>query len=218
MSKFILSKAQGILDKYEKPTVLDVGCATGDFLFYLHSLYPNSELTGMDVMLELLERAKTEVPGCNFIKGDVCQKSTLPNRKFDVVFMNGVHSIFDDIHPWLENMLSLVDHSNQGMAFIFGIFNPEDVDVLVKARYANQTQNSPWQAGWNCFSQKSIQRALEKLSVTSFYFHNFRIEIDIPRHKADPLRSWTFLYQDGTRGITNGTMILHNFMLLEIAV
>ena len=59
--KFIVSKASAHLDQYHQPRIADIGCATGDFLYYLKSLYPESELTGIDVMGELLERAAAEV-------------------------------------------------------------------------------------------------------------------------------------------------------------
>jgi SAM-dependent methyltransferase len=215
--KFILSNAKNHLDQYAKPRILDIGCATGDFLFYLSSLYPNASLTGIDVMSELLTRAKSEVPDCEYVQADICDEGALPNQKYEAIFMNGVHSIFDEIHPWLSNVVRLIDQTGNGKAFIFGIFNPENVDVLVKARYSNQSQDSAWQPGWNCFSKSSIQQALDKIGVKSFTFHDWSIGIDIPHHESDPLRSWTFQYLDGSRGIINGTMILHNFMLLEIS-
>jgi len=214
--KFIVSKTDEHFKKYSHPKILDIGCATGDFLFYLCSLYPEASFMGMDVMEELLERAKTEVSGSEFVKSNICDLKTLPRQKYDAVFMNGVHSIFDDIDSWLGNAISLV--GNNGKLFIFGIFNPENVDVLVKARYSNQDHDAPWQSGWNCFSIKTFENYLEKKNIKSHCFHDFNISIDIPRHESDPFRSWTFLYDDNSRGIINGTMILHKFMLLEISI
>jgi len=215
--KFIATKAANHLASYQQPSVLDIGCATGDFLFFMKSLYSTAQFTGLDIMPELLYKARNEVSGCTFLEGNICQKSSLPNNTFDAVFMNGVHSIFDDFYPWLDHVLELTNTA-RGRAYIFGIWNSEDVDVLVKARYSGESMDSPWQAGWNCFSMKSCQKYLAKLHVKSAVFYDFKIEIDIPRNTEDPLRSWTFFYKDGTRGIINGTMLLHDFKLLEIVV
>ena len=106
--KFIGSKISEHMDRFDSPRILDIGCATGDFLYYLSSLYPSATLTGLDVMPELLTRARGEVSNCQFLEANICQRTSLPDEKFDVVFMNGTHSIFNEIHPWLENVLSLV--------------------------------------------------------------------------------------------------------------
>ena len=214
--KFIVSKASAHLDQYHQPRIADIGCATGDFLYYLKSLYPESELTGIDVMPELLERAAAEVPGVEFLQGNIVEKETLPKGRFDAVFMNGVYTIFDDFRPCLENALELADRARDGKLFVFGLFNPDDVDVLVKVRNSAQPHDAPWQSGWNCFSRTSVQHHLEKLGVTSSRFHEFEIGIDLPRHESDPLRSWTFRYEDGSRGIVNGAAIVHHLALLEI--
>ena len=214
--KFIVSKASAHLDQYRQPRIVDIGCATGDFLYYLKSLYPESILTGIDILPELLERAAAEVPGAEFHQGDVLQRETLPEGRFDAVFMSGVSAIFDDFRPCLENAIKLADRASDAMVFVFGAFNPDDVDVLIKVRNSAQPDDAPWQSGWNCFSRASVQRYLEELGVTSSRFHDFEIGIDLPRHKSDPLRSWTFRYEDGSRGIVNGAAIVHHFALLEI--
>jgi len=215
--KFIIAKAKNHLKAFDKLAMLDIGCATGDFLFYLQSQFPESNLTGMDVMPSLLERAKEEVENCQFIHANICDASTLPDTKYQAVFMNGVHSIFDSLEPWLDNALNLVSKDN-GKLYLFGIFNPDDIDVLLKVRSVEQDKNSQWQSGWNCFSMKTFEKYLEKSNVKNYTFHDFNIEIDIPKHEDDPLRSWTFDYNDGSKGVINGAMILHKFMLLEVSL
>jgi SAM-dependent methyltransferase len=214
--KFISSLVAPHLDRFPQPRILDIGCATGDFLYYLHSLYPKAVLHGMDVMPSLLERAAVEVPSSTFSEGNICDASDIPLRQFDAVFMNGVHSIFDELRPWLENLVKLVDGTSGGCGYVFGIFNPEPFDVLVKARSADEPEDGPWQAGWNCFSTKSVGKILDSIGVSSYQFHRWSIGIDVPRHADDCLRSWSFQYLDGNRGIVNGTQVMHHFMLLEI--
>lgn len=216
--KFIARKAEPHLQNDFDFNLLDIGCATGDFLYYLKSLYPDAQCFGLEVMPELIARAKEEVSNCSFLQGNICDANTLPQQKFDVVFMNGVHSIFNNVDDWLANAISLVKKP-EGKLYIFGIFNPDEVDVLLQVRStAGDNESAVWQSGWNCFSIKTFENALNKLKVKSFDFSDFNIEIDIPKHESDPLRSWTFTYDNGSRGVVNGTMLLHHFMLLEIQI
>jgi SAM-dependent methyltransferase len=210
--KFIHEQSKGHLAALTAPKILDIGCATGDFLFYLSTMYPQADLTGLDVMPELIERAKQEVPNARFMLGDVMSRATLPEGTFDAIYLNGVHSIFDEYEPWLDNILEKLQPD--GRAYVFGIFNHDDVDVLVKVRPSGE--DGAWQPGWNVISKKSIALYLEKRGA-SHHFVDWSLPIDIAKNASDPLRSWTFLLQDGSRGVVNGTCVLHTFSLLEMS-
>ena len=132
-------------------SILDIGCATGDFVFYLSKTFPQAKLVGIDVMQDLLERAKNEVPDVTFIRSDISNKKSLPVDKFDAVFMLGVHTIFDDLFPVFDNAISLL--KDQGRLYVFSFFNDSDIDTLVKVR--TSSTNTAWQSGWNLFSKKS---------------------------------------------------------------
>jgi len=54
--KFIIKESFSIKDFDSKISVCDVGCAAGEFLYYINSLAPKIELTGFDVMQELIEK------------------------------------------------------------------------------------------------------------------------------------------------------------------
>lgn len=216
--KFILSIAKPHLSSRSNLKLLDIGCATGDFVYYLKSNVSSETVEGMDLLPELIKKAGEEVPGCHFFTGDICRRETLPAKKYDAIFMNGVHTIFESLHPWLENVLSLVTGVPGARVYLFGLFNAFDLDVLIKARSSNANPDDPWEVGWNSHSMKSVGKALKKLGVTQFKFHDFNIPIDLPPHADDPLRSWTFRYEDGSRGIMNGALVLHTFKLLEISV
>ena len=112
--------------------VVDIGCATGDFLHFLAELYPQAKLYGYDVLDTLLSRARTEVTRATFSRVNISEPDLQSkDQSFDVAFMLGVHSIFDDLH-WLNNALSLLRPG--GHFYCFGLFNTMDVDVFVKAR------------------------------------------------------------------------------------
>ena len=210
--KFIETVFKKRINSVENSTILDIGCATGDFLYFIHKKFPSAKISGMDVRNDLLEKAKSKVPFATFFQGNIQDSKTLPKEKFDFIFMLGVHSIFDNYELMLDNIIQI---SNKGgRVGIFGVFNPEDVDVLVKVRNSNDDK---WQSGWNMFSKKSISNYLTKKNI----LHNFidwKISIDIPKNKSDPLRSWTFKDEKEERIIINGTQLVHTFSLLEITM
>ncbi len=210
--KFINKHIGKFLKNLENPKVVDIGCATGDFLYYLSTLYPKAQLLGLDVMPKLLKRAKKEVPSASFAFADIYSGKGMPLKKFDAVFLLAVHMVFDDHTIWINNLFKLTKVG--GRIYVFGMFNPENVDVLCKVRYAGQ-DNRPWQAGWNIPSKKTIGSYLEKKRA-NYNFYDFSIPIDLPRHQDDPLRSWTFKMPGGAREIINGTQIIHRLALLEI--
>ena len=102
-------------------TLLDVGCACGEFLCYLQSLHPGLSLAGMDVSPEFVVEAKRRIPDGRFSVGDIYGGNGLPKERFDVVFMNGVNYLFPQYEPWLRHLLSVTKRN----AFVYGLFNSE---------------------------------------------------------------------------------------------
>lgn len=209
--KFIVKHTDDVLSSAS--SMVDIGCATGDFLSYLSGLYPEAKLSGLDVMDELLEHARREVPGVTFENANIYTGEHLPKETYDVIFLNGVHSIFDDLKPWITNLLSLC--SENGRVYVFGNFNPSDVDLLVKARYSTLDESKPWQLGFNLWSKKTMELYLDEIGA-DYRFYDFEIGIDLGKHPDDPFRSWTFKAAEDKRMIVNGTQILRNLSLLEI--
>ncbi|MDD5618127.1 MAG: class I SAM-dependent methyltransferase [Candidatus Omnitrophica bacterium] len=209
--KFIAREAHQFIKKIKNPKIVDVGCATGEFLYYLSKIYPQGQFTGIDIVPQLIKRAKNNVRDAKFLIGDIYTGRGLPNNKFDVVFCTGVASIFDNYKPFLDNLLKICN--KDGRIYIFTFFNPEDVDVLVKVRYSGE--KGAWQAGWNIFSKKTIGNYLDAKGL--FYiFKDWKINIDLPKSKVDSLRSRTLKLKDGTRLVTIGAQLMLHFYLLEI--
>ena len=209
--KFIMENAKDYLDSLNKPKILDIGCATGDFLYYANQLYPEAIKYGMDVMDELLDRARLNVADANFIKGNIETGEYELNEKFDALFMSGVHGIFDEIEPVLLNVLKLL--KDGGRAYVFGVFNPEPLDVIIRSRQSGEKGN--WEKGWNLFSKKTVGEYLETMNAIH-EFKEFKIGIEIEKNKGDCLRSWTINLENGEKMIVNGLQLVHPFYLLEI--
>ncbi|HNX82601.1 MAG TPA: class I SAM-dependent methyltransferase [Candidatus Omnitrophota bacterium] len=209
--KFISRYSFSFIESLENPSILDIGCATGDYLWYLSMIHKDARFYGMDVMHKLMVTAKSRLPQSVFFKGNIFTGQGLPSKKFDVVFMLGVHSIFDSHEPWINNLLKLV--KSHGRIFVFGMFNPEPIDVLVKARYS--ITGKVWEPGWNVFSLLTLTHYLKKKKTKSSFIP-WTIPIDIKKNNKDTLRSWTFKDKQGARLVVNGTQVLHHFYLLEI--
>ena len=208
--KFILRKINYTLNNKR---ILDIGSATGDFLYYLSYKYPRSNLFGMDVDKDLINYALKSVPKVEKIfKHDISKKNNKIG-KFDVIFMIGVHSIFDDCMRWLPNVISLLC-DKQSKAYIFGIWNDDDIDVILRMKKSDNLNN--WETGWNIFSKTTIKKCLHKLKV-KHKFYDFNLDIDIKKNKKDPLRSWTLDLKNNKKIVVNGACILHKFSLLEIS-
>ncbi|MBT5469731.1 MAG: class I SAM-dependent methyltransferase [Nitrospina sp.] len=207
--KFIYSHSKKFIQGIENPRILDIGCATGDFLYYLSTKFPNAKLMGMDLMPDLIEVARKEVPKCEFILGNIQEDSQFQAEKFDAIFMVGVHPIFDECQPWIKNIISQLLKKN-GQAFIFGPFNSDNVDIIVRARRSEDM--GPWELGWNTFSIKTMSNFLNELNM-NFKFYNFSIGIDIEKQN-DPLRAWTVKLESGERLQVNGAGLVRNQGLL----
>jgi SAM-dependent methyltransferase len=189
-------------------TVLDVGCATGEFLFYLQSLYPSLVLSGIDICADFIEKAQIAIPNVKLSIGDIYAGSPLPENQFDVVFMSGVNYLFPDWEPWLRNLLSLTKRA----AFVFGVFNPEDLDVSAVVRRSGDKTCS---TSWNVISEKSISIFLDGLNVRH-RFIRWSLPMKNPRAHADPMRSWTIETTDCELLVVNGTQMVQRFAALQI--
>ncbi len=215
--RFTLSEIEKdfrITDDEESLSVLDIGCETGSFLYFFHRKHSKIHLCGMDVMDELLDHVNDgfgEDEKISVIRGDISDKNSLPSEKFDIICMMGVIAIFDDFRLVLDNMMSLL--SDQGCAYVFSGFNPEDVDVLLRCRRSNE--DGPWERGWNCFSLKSITTFCDQRSW-KIEIIPFKIPFPIPKHENDPFRTWTEEMKDGLM-VINGMQMRNVFYLLKIS-
>src|SRR3990167_3798526 len=76
-------------------SILDVGCATGDFMRYLEGRFPMAQVAGLEPEPSLAAEASSRglYVGNAGVKG--CFSA-------DVITMLGVHGLFDTVEEWLE--------------------------------------------------------------------------------------------------------------------
>lgn len=214
MFKFIEKKAFKKKEDHKKKLICDFGCAAGEFLYYLKKKRPGNEYVGTDIRLDLLKKAKKFLPTIKFLKKSVLKKKSFPAKIFHKSFLCGVHPIFDEFEKCFSNLIYWT--KNAGEIFIFDMFNPYPVDVLIK--YRNSTdynKRKNYESGWNNFSRKSVSIFLKKQHrVKNFSFHEFEMPFDLKRQK-DPVRSWT-IKSKNKRLMINGLNIIQPQTLLII--
>ena len=212
--KFIIDKSFTNADFKSKLNICDIGCAAGEFLFYLDSIAPKSNLYGLDVMDSLLHKAKKYVPNSEFRKGSVLDKSIFEKNTFDKIYMTGVHMIFDEFETSLNNLIRWT--KPQGSILIMGLFNPFPIDVFIKYKMSKDYLDEFLESGWNIFSQDSISNFLKsKSNIVNHEFIKFEIDINLKKN-IDQVRSWTFKDSKNNRIITNGLCIIQYQYLLKI--
>lgn len=196
--------------------VADIGCATGEYLYYLRSLFPDAEYHGYDVVPEFLDKARRKVSGVTFHQGSVLDRGTLAPASMDVTFLIGVMQIFDEFETCISNLLHWTVPS--GRVFVVGLFNPYPIDVWVKYRLSRDPDPQHREPGWNMFSMASVSQYLDLcVGAGRYSFTPFEMPFDLPPHTTDPVRTWTFRDGNGRRLFTNGLSLICHIEILEIS-
>lgn len=188
--------------KVSELSILDVGCAAGSFPAFLAGLRPADKVSGLELLPDLVELAKSRNPDLTIIEGSVLDSSLFGASSFDVVTMMGVIGIFEEITDVFTNLKHWLNPD--GVILVHGMFNPWDLDVFVSYRDVSMHDENHREVGWNIFSQKKVSETLLGLGATDVVFHEFKISSEIAPRPNDPVRSWTERAADGSLRIVNG--------------
>ena len=86
----VLTESVVLNDKQAVKMLLDVGCGLGDLMGFLKNKGLEVDYTGVDVLEEMLIRARETYPDERFVKADIfCDESALAGEMFDIVFCSG---------------------------------------------------------------------------------------------------------------------------------
>ena len=190
-------------------SVIDIGCASGEFLHFIRKYNPEANLYGVDFSKNLIEYARRNVKAI-FYQGTVLDGHLLAENSYDKTFMSGVLCSLDSFNTCFNNLINWTKPG--GTLYITEMFNPYPLDVHIQFKEPTDTR---YEINWNVFSQESVSKYLEgNPKVKSFKFIKFGIPIDLPKQN-DPVRSWTIYTKEG-REIINGIGVIEPFYLLEI--
>lgn len=200
----------------EPASVLDVGCAAGEFLHHLKSTYPQHSYRGLDVLPELVEKANAMLGG-GVIQGSVLERDSFKGASFDQVFMLNAHMIFDDLTVLVENLTHWCRPG--GKVVIAGAFNPDPADVWIRYRHSDSPAAGDLETGWNIHSLASVGRLIDGLVGQGNYeVEPFRVPFDIPRDPEDFLRQRTITDTQGQRWLVNGLSQLVQMFIVSISI
>ena len=194
--------------KIFNPSILDIGCATGAFLYYVKKEFQLTDCYGVDYSSNLINQAN-RLDGINFLTDSA--ESFNIDKEFDVITMQGVLSYFDDIYPSLSNIKKHLKLG--GRVFILGFFNDYDVDVQIK--YRNNNYFDSFENGWNHHSIYTIKKVLSDIGLKLDNIHEFNLSFKLEKQE-DPCRSWHINTESG-RFFINGLGLMHKIRVLEIS-
>ncbi len=199
-----------ISNDFIEPSILDLGCARGEFLYFIKNTLKTKSLFGIDYSSALIEKAVnfSGLSGVNFSVNSV--EDIEMNRTFDVITMLGVLSYFDSTRPTLKKIKKHLKLN--GKAYILGLFNDFDVDVHI--RYRNNKYFDQFESGWNIHSLETIRKDLMDLNMNLTNIHVFDLSFDI-QPQADPCRAWHIDTEYGKK-YTNGLGLIYDMKVIEI--
>jgi len=212
MIKEIYKEIRNIVEKRydsEYIDILDIGTASGELPVYLQrSLNIRNKLYAFDNSDNLINNAKERFSKENieFFVDDV-KKFNL-NKKFDVITMVGVLTIFEDYKLVLKNVLKHLKYN--GILILVSIFNDYDIEVKLKFRTKNKEY---WQSGYNLFPISFIENFLGKNGYKIKHREHI-MPFDIKESK-DSIRAWT-VYCNNKRMLFNGLNLLYNLKVVIV--
>jgi len=204
--KFLVNHIKKVMRNHY--SLLDIGGAKGELIYLLQKDFPKNEYVCLEYNNELIEIGKKFLTNVEFIKGDA-QDFDL-NKQFDIVVMSGVLSIFDNIDNVLKNMIKHI--KKDGYGFIFGGFNKDDIDVIVRFKN-NYVDSNIWESGWNMFSINSVYKVLAPY-VKNFEYKKFVLNTSLKK-TSNPVNSYTVELKNGEFLILTGGNIVRDFYLLK---
>lgn len=195
-----------------KNNILDIGCAKGEFIYYLNKILKNSKFTGIDYSQNLINEANKSLNNfSNFTFINASGEDFNLEESFDVITLLGVLSYFDDLNSIFKNMHKHL--KDNGKIFILGFFNKYDVDVRIQ--YRDNQRFANFESGWNYHSLNSIAKTIKELNMKISNIYDFELSFNLERQIDDPCRAWHIDTNMG-KMYTNGLGLLYNLQVLEI--
>ena len=220
-TKFTYRKTnQYVLDVLKNPRKwLDIGCANGEFIYYLADLWRETKFTGIDIVNEYIKVARKLNKRYDNAKFHCKNVFDVSNdiHKSEVVTCLGTFHIFPQPEDLLNTLLDLVDKG--GLLVINGRFNPYDVSAIIKFKDdSNKITKNVWRCDFNLHSESWIKEMLSKRSdIDNFDFFYPVMDTKIPKKKNAPhINMWTVPRKNGGYDIENGLRVFCNPAFLVI--
>lgn len=202
-------------------SLIDCGCANGEFLYFLKKNYVTGSLNGIDSNKKYIEVAKKvkSLKSINFYNSSI-EEFAKKKKKFDVVTCLGVSHLYKKFDDLLMNLLAISNKS--GIVIVDGFFNEYDMDLLIFYKdysVIKFNKKVEFKNDFNHFSMKRVIEQLKKLKVRKYKFIKCtydKINIKKNFNKKPHHFVWTEKVNEKTM-ITNGTNInlKRSFLLIN---
>tara|TARA_B100001057_G_scaffold486601_1_gene568022 strand:- start:590 stop:1294 length:705 start_codon:yes stop_codon:yes gene_type:complete len=200
---------KNLIKKNSYIDILDIGCAKGEFLYFINKNIKNLRyIYGIDNSKTLISSAKKNL--INDYKFIVKNGENFSlNKKFDIITSIGLTGFFDDLNKHLNCIKNHL--KKNGQAYVLHLFNKHDVDVIVRYK---KSEDKNYLKGWNLHSIKTIEKILKKNQLKIVSLKEFKLPFNLSP-KKDPLRSWTLNTPNGSKFI-NGLGQIYSLYCFKI--
>ena len=156
-------------------SVLDIGCGIGNSTAVLAKKFPCVEITGVDNSEDMLETARKENPGIEFIKLDAENEIGNIKNRYDIVFSNACIQWIPNHRKLLKELFSLL-HNGGTLAVQIPQQSKHPVHNIMKSLSESEK--------WN--SKLHVERMYNNLSENEYY--------DVLSELTDNFRIWETTY------------------------
>lgn len=187
----------------ERPTLLDIGCSTGNLLLHLGSALPSLDLVGGDMAPGIIAecRDNPELAGIDFAEMNMLDLGH--QDRFDIVVANAALMFFSDaeFESAVRNIAAAVKPGGYFLAW--DLFHPFDQEVEI----VETTKSHPRGLRFHFRSFRRVREVFELAGLTPPDLVPFDIPIDLPRPEAaDDVTTYTVKSEDERRLSFRGTL------------
>jgi SAM-dependent methyltransferase len=162
-------------------TLLDIGCAHGNLLHHLRTLFPGLTLVGVDLSASIIAE-NLDNPRLKGIEFFVADMLAMPqDRKYDVITSNAALMFFApaEFDRALVNLSSVLQPG--GSLLIFDWFHPFEQELEIRETSAAH----PRGLTLHCRSFSTVRKAMEQAGLGDLELRPFSMPFDLAR-SADP--------------------------------
>ena len=205
--KSVFKMAREVILQKDYESLLDVGCATGDFLSLLnHSIH----CSGVDISPKLIELARSRLP--NSIGLDCYdffdnKRSISSSQTYDIISCFAVSGYFACEEDFLRPLI--LSSSSNSLLLISGLFNMNGLTVQTLYKRSGDAEFSP---GLN---QLNFDVVSNILSSSGFTVNAYPVIVDeiIPYNSRYPHRAYS-VNLDGYSLMNGANLLLSDFLIV----
>jgi trans-aconitate 2-methyltransferase len=117
--------------------IVDLGCGPGNSTALLRERWPDAEITGLDSSADMLEAARRDHAGIDFVVGDIAEWT--PDDGYDLVFSNAALQWVSDHERLLPRLIKAV--APEG---VLAVQMPSNYDFATHRLMRQVAAEGPW--------------------------------------------------------------------------